>query len=423
MRVRRLSVARARPRATSPSLRARWRAAEVGLRARNRVGGFRVRLRRRRLRRRHSFAERLDLGTRFHERRLRAPGPPREPLLPLASRTPTRLEERLDLALERFLSASMPFPFFTAFVIFTESSSFFRVAASRPARPRAQPLVRRQASPRFRRNVRRRRQRPIARRRVPPPHERIRRRLCRRALARRPVRRRVARRSAPWRLRVGSHPRRVASPSPRARVRSPHVREGSPTRRRSPRWRRRKSPKPKPSTGEEEHPGEEARGARAPGAGARSQARGGAGSGAGGAGSLSGTGAAGTTSVEGGGGRGALAPAPESSSSVMVAVDAGFDLGALAPFIAAFRSRNSSSCARQGEGGGIHWFDASTGRHRGRSPSDEGTGRSPAVRQPRRTNGIVTVRSRAPSSCQPPGRLVACPWRAMRRPGRRAAES
>ena len=43
----------------------------VGLRARSRVGGFRVRLRRRRLRRRHSFAERLDLGTRFRERRLR----------------------------------------------------------------------------------------------------------------------------------------------------------------------------------------------------------------------------------------------------------------------------------------------------------------------------------------------------------------
>ena len=258
MRVRRLSVARARPRATSPSLRARCRAARRRWRARSRVGGARE----------PSpspppppscFAERLDLGTPLRERRLRRGVHRGEPLLPLASRTPTRLR-RLDLALEAFLIRLDALPFLHRFRDLHGELSFFRVAAFELfARPRAQPLVRRQASPRFRRNVRLRRQRPIARRRVPPPRQRIRRW------------RRLAR--ARFGVQFGGESRgdlllgvrasafaasASPSPSPRAPRSPPPVRDWSPTpAQRSPPTRpRRVSRSRLPSTGEEEHPGD-----------------------------------------------------------------------------------------------------------------------------------------------------------------------
>ena len=89
----------------------------VGLRARSRVGGFRVRLRRRRLRRRHSFAERLDLGTRrlnlgtrLRERRLRR-GVRRGSRFCRLLRGLQLGSNRLDLALEAFLICLDALPF------------------------------------------------------------------------------------------------------------------------------------------------------------------------------------------------------------------------------------------------------------------------------------------------------------------------
>ena len=86
----------------------------VGLRARSRVGGFRVRLRRRRLRRRHSFAERLDLGTRFRERRLRR-GVHRGSRFCRLLRGLQLDSNRLDLALEAFLICLDALPFLHRF--------------------------------------------------------------------------------------------------------------------------------------------------------------------------------------------------------------------------------------------------------------------------------------------------------------------
>ena len=84
-----------------------------------------------------SGTRRLNLGTRLRGA-ASAGGPPREPLLPLASRTPTRLEIVSISPSRRFLSASMPFPFFTARVSFScVSACFFSAASSAAAKPRA----------------------------------------------------------------------------------------------------------------------------------------------------------------------------------------------------------------------------------------------------------------------------------------------
>ena len=146
------------------------------------------------------------------------------------------------------------------------------------------------------------------------------------------------------------------------------------------------------------------------GEGARSAAGAGAGAGGGAAGADAGAGA-------GAGGAGD-SPAPEVSSSVITAVDAGLGFAAFAPFIAALRSRNSSSCAR----GGGEGCERARGGHRGAGRSDGFRGEG--IETPTRTERVGApsdargMRARAPSSSPPRERQIS-PSR--RRSGRGAS--